>query len=75
MLELGGEAPENFYENWSLGTNLTINEDNNIKSQGAKPPKIYEISSKFASKNESDNKGQYMLLGGEAPENFTYMIR
>ena len=34
-------------------------------------PKIYEILSKFASKNESDNKGQYMLLGGEAPENFT----
>ena len=29
-----------------------------IESLGAKPPKIFEISSEFASKNESDNKGK-----------------
>ena len=34
-------------------------------------PKIFEILLRqFASRNESDDKGKYMLLGGEAPENF-----
>jgi hypothetical protein len=39
---------------------------------GAKPPKIFEFLRKFAFRNESDNKGKYMLLGlgGDAPEKF-----
>ena len=41
-----------------------------IEYLGTKPPKVFEISSKFASNNESDNKRKYMLLGGEAPETF-----
>ena len=37
---------------------------------GAKPPKILESIKQVASRNESDNKGKKMLLGGEAPKNF-----
>jgi hypothetical protein len=36
---------------------------------GAKPPKIFEILRKFAFRNESDNKGKYMLLGKMSPKN------
>jgi hypothetical protein len=35
---------------------------------GAKPPKIFEISNKLASKNESDNEGEYVLSRGKVPE-------
>jgi hypothetical protein len=35
---------------------------------GAKPPKIFDISRRFASRNESGNEGKYMLSRGKAPE-------
>ena len=54
----------------SAPRNESDNKGRYIEYLGTKPPKVFEISSKFASNNESDNKRKYMLLGGEAPKTF-----
>jgi hypothetical protein len=70
---LGGEAgsPRKFlksFVNLHPRTNLTIKEGTDF--QKAKLPKIFKISREFSSRNESDNRGNWILLGEEAPENF-----
>jgi hypothetical protein len=66
-----GEAPENFQNCKKFGhqgTNLTI--EKGTDSIAVQTPKNVQISRKSASRDESDNKRRFRLLGAKPPKIF-----